>query len=295
MGLPGQAGGEAVRNLLYGTANPCGKLAESWPVRYEDCPSAKYYGTRDAVYREGIYVGYRHYDKAGVIPRWRFGYGLSYTRFEYSGAKIDGQTISVTVANTGDRAGAEIVQLYISPQDAANRPVRELKRFAKTYLEPGESKTVSFQLEESCFAVWSAGWRVIKDVYTVWVGGNPDGLLRAGAIEPAGEEIILSAPWETLEHTPYIPTKGRYTMYDSVIDMKTDSVVMKLVYWGTKRTISRGAKPGTPEYRMMLEASAGSPLRSMYISSGMKSSLFEGLLLMANGRFFKGLRVLLSK
>ena len=139
MGLPGQAGGEAVRNLLYGVANPSGKLAETWPIQYSDCPSATYYPQWDAQYREGIYVGYRYYDKADVRVRWKFGFGLSYTDFAYSNPQLDGEMVRVTVTNTGNCPGAEVVQLYVAPpQDGIHRPVRELKRFTKFILSPGK-------------------------------------------------------------------------------------------------------------------------------------------------------------
>ena len=107
MGLPGQAGGEAVADLLCGRANPSGKLAESWPLSYADVPSSEIYGkTDDALYQEGVYVGYRYYDKAGVPVRWPFGYGLSYTTFAYSDLTVDGNAVSVAVKNTGSFAGA---------------------------------------------------------------------------------------------------------------------------------------------------------------------------------------------
>lgn len=295
MGLPGQAGGEAVKNLLYGAANPSGKLAESWPMRYEDCPSAPYYGTRDAVYREGIYVGYRYYDKADILPRWKFGFGLSYTEFSYSDAKIDKDSVSVTITNTGPCPGAEIVQLYVAPPiKSAHRPTRELKRFTKVFLKPGESKAVHFTLDDRCFAVWSDGWKVPKGTYTIQVGGDPDELQTVGTIEAGSDEVMLSALWETLEHKPDVPQKGKFTMDNSVVDMKEHSLVMKIMYWGVKKTIAKGAVPGTPEYRMLMESSAGSPLRSMAISGGMKESLFHGLLSMANGKFFRGLRILIK-
>ena len=102
MGLPGQAGGEAIADLLYGRANPGGKLTESWPYTYEDVPSSGIYGrTADALYQEGIYVGYRYYEKSGVSVRWPFGFGLSYTEFAYSDLTVSGDSASVTVKNTG--------------------------------------------------------------------------------------------------------------------------------------------------------------------------------------------------
>ncbi len=126
MGLPGQAGGEAVANLLYGKANPCGKLAETWWKHYEDVPSSGFYGKMDdALYEEGIYVGYRYCEKAGVEVRFPLGYGLSYTTFAYSELEVDADknTVCVNVTNTGNAAGADVVQLYIAaPQTGIHRP-----------------------------------------------------------------------------------------------------------------------------------------------------------------------------
>ncbi|HEY8392881.1 MAG TPA: glycoside hydrolase family 3 C-terminal domain-containing protein [Capillibacterium sp.] len=316
MGLPGQAGGEAVANLLYGRANPCGKLAETWPLKYSDCPSASYYPRRDAQYREGIYVGYRYYDKANVNVRWKFGFGLSYTRFAYSGVKLEGETVSVTVANVGQRGGAEIVQLYIAPpQDGIHRPVKELKRFAKVYLEPGEKKEVRFDLDDRCFAVWDGTWKVPGGRYTVLVGGGPDQLMVAGVIEKSGAPVPVpvwqrgswyekpgGAPsqeeWERMlgrKYEPHLPRKGEFTMNDTVMDMKEHSLVMRFLYWRLKRKVAKRVKPGTAEYRMNLQSTAESPLRSMEIFSGLGANLFQGLLAMANGKYLSGLRLLLKR
>ena len=316
MGLPGQAGGEAVRNLLYGVANPSGKLAETWPIQYSDCPSATYYPQWDAQYREGIYVGYRYYDKADVRVRWKFGFGLSYTDFAYSNPQLDGEMVRVTVTNTGNCPGAEVVQLYVAPpQDGIHRPVRELKRFTKVHLEPGESKEVSFSLDERCFSVWDNGWKVPSGSYTILAGGNPDKLIVAGAVEKSGEVVKIpdwqpgswyenpkGSPsleqWETMlgrKYVPYTSQKGKFTMNDTVTDMKRHSLVMRIMYLVVKRIISKGTKPDTAEYRMLLETSAGSPLRSLQISSGIKEKFFKGILAMANGEFIQGIRILLKK
>ena len=115
MGLPGQAGGQAAVNLLTGKANPSGKLTETWPLFYEDVISKDTFGKKNTEYREGIYVGYRYYDKAKKPVRYPFGFGLSYTTFEYSDLKVCDRTVSATVTNTGAVGGAEVVQLYIAP------------------------------------------------------------------------------------------------------------------------------------------------------------------------------------
>lgn len=289
MGLPGQAGGEAAANLLYGRANPGGKLAESWPVRYEDCVSAPYFSkSKDALYSEGIYVGYRHYDRANIPVRWPFGYGMSYTKFAYSDLSISSKTATVTITNIGNVAGADVVQLYIQPpQDSENRPARELKGFQKIFLQPGEIQTVSFTLSDRNFAVWQKGWRLPSGIYTVHIGS------LYGEIDIQGESLLLSAPWETLSHTPIVPTKGEFTMDNTVEEMREHSLIMKIMYKAVESTVAKGfggkKDYENPEFRMLMTSSAGSPLRSMQISGGMKGGVMPGLLEMANGHFFKGI------
>ena len=309
MGLPGEAGGEAIANLLYGSVNPSGKLAESWPYRYGDVPSSESFGkTKDALYVEGIYVGYRYYDKAGVPVRWPFGYGLSYTTFGYSDLTVEGGKASVTVTNTGSLPGAEVVQLYVAaPQEGIHRPIRELKDFQKVFLQPGESKTVTLELDDRSFALWQEGWKVPGGTYTVCVGG-----LQA-EVAVAGEAVAVpswqagswyescrgkptQAGWEAMLGRAYIAPvlkKGSFTMDNTVLEMKDHSLVMKIMFKTTELVIAKGCGGKVdyenPEFRMMINASAGGPLRSMQISGGVKGGIFPGLLEMANGHFFKGL------
>ena len=308
MGLPGQAGGEAVADLLYGRAEPGGRLAESWPFAYDDVPSSGIYGkTKDALYEEGVYVGYRFYDKAGVPVRWPFGFGLGYTSFAYSDLAVSGGIAYVTVKNTGARAGSEVVQMYIAPPAGGrHRPVRELKGFCKVFLQPGESETVTFSLDERAFALWQDGWRVPAGRYTVQIGG------LSAAVDKAGEELAAPAwqagswyesckgkprqrEWEAMlgrHYAPQTPQKGSFTMDNTVEEMKDASLVMKLFYGAVENTIARsfGGKKDyeNPEFRMLMASSAGSPLRSMQISGGMKDGLMQGLLEMANGHFLRG-------
>lgn len=309
MGLPGQAGGEAIANLLYGRANPSGKLAESWPLHYEDVPSAEIYGkTADALYEEGIYVGYRYYEKAAMPVRWPFGFGLSYTRFDYSDLRVDGATARVTVKNTGERAGAEVVQLYIkAPQDGLHRPARELKGFQKVFLQPGASRTVTFALEERSFSVWQDGWKVPAGRYTVCIGA------LTAAVEKSGEVLDVPAwqagswyescqgkperaEWERMLGRHYEPPmlkKGHFTMDNTVEEMKDYSLIMKILYKSVEATIAKGFNGkkdyGNPEFRMLMAASAGSSLRNMQISGGMKGGVLPGMLEIANGHFFRGI------
>lgn len=309
MGLPGQAGGEAIADLLYGRANPGGKLAESWPYRYEDLPSSGIYGkTTDALYQEGIYVGYRYYDKAGVSVRWPFGYGLSYTEFFYSDLTVEGDAVTVTVRNTGKCAGAEVVQLYLAaPQDGLHRPVRELKGFQKVYLQPGESETVRFTLTRRSFALWQEGWKVPGGTYTVCIGGLTAEIKKSGDVLPI--PAWQNGSWyahctgkpnqadlETMlgrSYTPPILKKGSFTMDNTVMEMKDYSLVMKIMFKAVESTVAKGfggkKDYENPDFRMMMNASAGAPLRSMQISGGMKGGVLPGMLEMANGHFFRGI------
>ena len=309
MDLPGQAGGEAVADLLCGRANPSGKLAESWPLSYADVPSSEIYGkTDDALYQEGVYVGYRYYDKAGVPVRWPFGYGLSYTTFAYSDLTVDGNAVSVAVKNTGSFAGAEVVQLSVkTPQDGLHRPIRELKGFQKIFLEPGQRQTVTFSLTDRSFAVWQDGWKIPAGKYTVCIGG------LTASIEKSGETLPIPAwqggswyerctgkpnqtDWEAMlgrTYTPPMLKKGSFTMDNTVLEMKDYSLIMKIMFKAVEATIAKGfggkKDYENPEFRMLINSSAGSPLRSMQISGGMKGGVLPGMLEMANGHFFRGL------
>ena len=154
MYLPGQNGGEAMRELLFGDANPSGKLAECWPTRYEDVPFCNEFGkTQNEIYKESIYVGYRYYLTAGKRMRYPFGFGLSYTTFEYSNVSLEEKggkyVISCDIINTGKYDGAEIVQLYVSsPRVNVFAPLRELKGFSKIYLKAGQRGRVEFVVDK---------------------------------------------------------------------------------------------------------------------------------------------------
>ena len=314
MALPGQAGGEAIAELLYGRISPSGKLAESWPIAYGDVPSSEVYDkTADALYQEGVYVGYRYYDKAGVPVRWPFGYGLSYTTFAYSDLTAEGDTVSVSVKNTGTCAGAEVVQLYVeAPQDGLHRPLRELKGFRKVFLQPGESRTVTFPLTDRSFAVWQDGWKVPGGAYAVCIGGLRVEMEKNGDVLPVPARQGDSwyerctgkpnfADWEaTLErkYTPPVLKKGSFTMENTVEEMKDYSLIMKIMYKATERVIAKGnggkIDYENPNFRMQMASSAGAPIRSMMISGGMKGGVLPGMLEMANGHFFRGIRKMIK-
>ena len=194
-GLGGQAGAGAVLDVLTGKVNPAGRLAETWPMHCEDNPSYNNFAKdgRTVEYREGLYVGYRYYQTAGVPVAYPFGYGLSYTSFEYSDLHATPTGVSLTVKNTGAMAGDEVVQVYISKPDAKIfRPMQELKGFARVHLEAGESKLVSIPLDDKAFRYWNdpAGhWAVEGGSYTVRVGAcSEDIRLEATVtVEPSGD------------------------------------------------------------------------------------------------------------
>ena len=194
-GLSGQAGAGAVLDVLTGKVSPAGRLAETWPMHCEDNPSYGNFGKdgRNVEYREGLYVGYRYYQTAGVPVAYPFGYGLSYTTFQYSDLQAAPEGVSVTVKNTGAMAGDEVVQVYISKPDARIfRPMQELKGFARVHLEAGESKTVSIPLDDRAFRYWNepAGhWAVEGGRYTVRVGASSEDirLETAVTVESTGD------------------------------------------------------------------------------------------------------------
>lgn len=182
--LGGQAVGASTVDILYGDVNPSGRLPETFPIKLEDNPSYLFYGgEKDNVeYREGIFVGYRYYDKKNIDVLYPFGYGLSYTKFKYSNMKLDKKrmrdtdilTVSVDITNVGDVFGKEVVQVYVEDVDGdIIRPIRELKGFEKVPLYPGETKTVSFKLSKRSFAYFNTeinDWHVESGEFIISIG-----------------------------------------------------------------------------------------------------------------------------
>ena len=165
--------------MITGKVNPSGKLAETWPLSYEDTPAHRYYPgmERTAEYREGPYIGYRYYGTAQIPVCFPFGFGLSYTSFSYSQLSASSEGVRFTLTNTGGVAGEEVAQLYVSRREGqVFRPLRELKGFAKVRLEPGESRTVFIPLDDKACLLYTSG-----------PGVRPDPLRRLRAGESGGE------------------------------------------------------------------------------------------------------------
>ncbi len=220
--LAGQAVGEATVRILFGDVNPSGHLPETFPLKLEDNPSFLFYGGEPAGtdYREGIFVGYRYYDKKKMEVLFPFGYGLSYTTFEYTGLKLDKAFMkdtdtlqaTVTVRNTGSRPGKTVVQLYVGDTEGyvnAIRPVRELKGFRKVLLQPGESKEVTFTLDKRAFAIWR------EEIRDWWV--------ESGEFTIEAGDSIASLPLKetvTVESTVKLP--AHYTPDTAFMDVLAD-------------------------------------------------------------------------
>ena len=215
--LAGQNGGEAACDLLFGDANPCGKLAETWPMKLEDCPCGDNFGHGGNVeYRESIYVGYRYYDKAGKAVQYPFGHGLSYSEFEYSGleVKADGETAvaTFTITNKSDRAGAEVVQLYVAPpKSSAFKPVRELRAYEKVFLNPGERKKVCFELDRRAFAYYNVNlsdWFVESGEYQIEIGSSSRDLRLSAPVAIHSEQVGEIPDYQASASVYYAPENG---------------------------------------------------------------------------------------
>ena len=225
--LGGQAVGLATVRVLYGEVNPSGHLPETFPRKLSDNPSYLFYGGEgnEADYREGVFVGYRYYDKKEMEVLFPFGFGLSYTTFAYSNLRLsaseitDRDTVDVTVqvTNTGSRFGKTVVQLYVGEeQSEVLRPIRELKEFRKVALQPGESKDVTFTLGKRAFAYWNTqlhDWHVKTGEFTIAVGQS-------------SRDIAVSAG---LKVNSTVKIRKHYTMDSILMDILSDPNAAQVV------------------------------------------------------------------
>ena len=242
--LGGQAVGLATVRVLFGDVNPSGRLPESFPKKLSDNPSYLYFGGEGdrADYREGIFVGYRYYDKKEMDALFPFGYGLSYTTFAYSNLRLSAETISdtdtltatVTVKNTGSRTGKTVVQLYVGdPESTVFRPVRELKDFAKVELQPGESRDVTFTLDKRAFAYWNEeihDWHVESGEFTIEVGQSSRNM------ECSASVYVMST----------VKLPKHYTMDTIFMDLMADPEAMEVMQ-PMMGAIQRALTPGSED------------------------------------------------
>ena len=312
--LGGQAGAGAMVNALTGKVNPSGRLSESWPHRMEDNPSHSYFPgmERTVEYREGLYMGYRYYDTAGVDVRYPFGHGLSYTAFEYSDISATRDAVTFTITNTGDRDGAEVAQVYVScPGGKVFRPRKELKGFAKVFLKAGESKTVTVRLDDKAFRYFNVAtdrWEVETADYEIRVAASvsdvkltavlhidgtdaPNPYGRLPAYESGKIMNVPDAEFEALLGRP-IPDShwgGTLARNDTVRQMYyAKSPLARLAYRYLKGKVEKMEAGGKPDLAIMMVYNM--PFRTMArMSAGMISDkMVDDILLIVNGHFFRG-------
>jgi len=239
--LLGEGVGEATFNLLYGKANPSGKLAETYPLSLDDVLAQKYFpmGPKTTEYRESIYVGYRQFDAQNKPVAYPFGFGLSYTKFEYSDLKVDaeykeGDTLSVkfTVKNVGKVKGAEVAQLYVGQTDSpVYKAVKELKGFAKVELEPDESKEIELKLDSRSFAFYNVAikdWHVLSGNYVISVGGSSRDIYLTADVKVQAQNDALPLPdrqgldvYYDVKNVTEIPQEAFATLYGSELPDNT--------------------------------------------------------------------------
>ncbi|WP_200941661.1 glycoside hydrolase family 3 C-terminal domain-containing protein [Agromyces sp. Root1464] len=318
--LAGQGGGRAVAEVLTGQVNPGGRLAETYPIRYEDVPSSATYGRTEATseHREHVYVGYRYFDKVDAAVRYPFGHGLGYTTFAYSDLSAGPTSAIVTVVNTGDRAGTETVQLYVEAPDAAAgviRAPRELRGFAKVDLAPGESATVEIPYAEHAFDVFDADaddWRTIGGRYSVLAAASSRDIRLRAELEVAGSPMpstgtsalphYATGRVELVGDAEYAALLGRElppSMWPANQPLTRDDIVARTrgrggfaslmhgVIDGASRLVMRLGRPLTANnIRFALDL----PFRSISRLSGgsVSDEMVDALLIAVNGRFWRG-------
>ena len=327
-GLGGQAGAGAVVDVLSGAACPSGKLAETWPERYEDVPSRGFWpGTsRTAEYREGLYVGYRYYDTAGVAVAFPFGFGLSYTEFSYSDARVEEtderglpRVLSVVVTNEGAMAGAEVVQVYAAkPKHKVFRPAQQLCGFARVELVPGEARRVSVELDAAAMSYWDvqAGeWRVEPGEYELRVASSSRDVrlvVRAGvkgaeAPNPyAGVDVSIyesglvagatASQFEALYGKSLPPSRPRIDQNMTLGELNHGRSPIGWLVWAVMTNMLRDSgRAGSPDLNILFAYNM--PLRALAKMTGGLVSLgmVEGMVWELRGLWVVGLaRVLVE-
>ena len=320
--LCGQAGASSVLKVIMGQVNPSGKLAESYPVRYEDVSSAPYFPSkeRNAEYREGLYVGYRYFQSANVPVLFPFGFGLSYTSFEYSDLAVTDKGAAFTLKNTGSMDGAEVAQLYVSKPDGdVFRPARELKGFAKVFLKVGESKKVTIPLDDKAFRYFNVDtnkFEVEGGEYQILIGASCADIKLSGAVNVQGTgakspynkekfakyfsgdiKSISDAEFEALLGRP-IPDghwSGTLEMNDALCQMYyAKSGLARFAYKILTNLINKSVEKGEPNLNLLFNYNM--PFRAIAKMTGgiCTMEMAEGILTIVNGHFFKGMGAIIG-
>ena len=313
--LGGQAGAGAMVDVLTGKVNPGGKLAETWANAYAETPAKDNFAGagRTVQYREGLYVGYRYYQTAGVPVAFQFGYGLSYTSFAYSDLKVTADSVTLTVTNTGARDGAEIVQVYIAkPGAEIFRPAQELKAFARVPLAAGESRTVTLPLDDKAFRYWNTrtdGWEIEGGRYEVRVGASSaDIRLTAdvdirgtNATDPyAGKALphyrsgsvqnVPDAEWEALLGHPIPQDKVKIDRNMTLGELNHSRSPLGWLIWAVLTALLNASfKKGKPDLNVLFQYNM--PLRALakMTSGAISMGMVDGLVMELQGFWIIGL------
>lgn len=333
--LAGQNGGYATFDLVFGDYSPCGKLAETYPLNLQDTPSIAHYGTSGNIeYRESIYVGYRYYDKYEKPVMYPFGYGLSYTTFQYSDLKLSRKKINdsqdlvveVTITNTGDRDAKEIVQLYVAPPESTIfKAVRELRDFIKVDLKAKESKKVTFTLGSRAFAYYNVNindWYVESGQYTIEIGASSRDIRQSETLEIASNQLgaipnyqqsapayytheakgIYDVPKEQFESVLGHKVSAErsikpYTMNSTLGEVKGCFIGAQLEK-GIRSSMLKTLGTGSEDLLLMIEAMLNDmSLRQLGMMSqgALNRKKTEGLIECMNGHYLKGIKKLMRK
>lgn len=316
--LGGQAGAGAMARVLTGKVNPSGRLAETYALRYEDTPARRYFpgAERTAEYREGPFIGYRYYDTAQVPVRFPFGFGLSYTTFAYSDIAASDKVVSFTLTNTGARAGAEVAQVYVGKKNSALfRPAKELKGFAKVFLEAGESRTVTIPLDDKAFRAFnvkSGKWEIEGGDYEIYVAAAVNDVKLTAVVTVAG--TLSALPYDSAALPSYYSGRvsdvgdrefetllGRLipaARWDRTRPLERNDTISQLCY--AKNPVARFAYGRIAAMKNKSEA-AGKPdlnILSIYnmpfrgiaklMGPMVNMEMVDAILFIVNGHFFRG-------
>ncbi len=310
--LGGQAGAGAMANALTGKVNPSGKLAETWPLALEDTPCYPWFPGREKTseYREGLYVGYRYYDTAGVPVRYPFGYGKSYANFAYSHLTVEGNRVSFTVTNTSPTAGAEIAQLYIAPKGSRlYRPAKELKGFQKVQLQGGQRKTVTIELDDKAFRYFDTRknrFQTEAGDYDILIGASSaDIRLRATVTVEGVEAAAQALPSYYAARVHQVPEaefarllghpipqsrwQGQIGINESLCRLETAaSPAARLLHKGLAHRLKKSEQAGDPDTMILFVYNM--PIRAIAKNAGKHFSpqMAEDFVELCNGKTLRG-------
>lgn len=317
-GLSGESGAGAVMKILTGVVNPSGKLTESWIWSYEDTPSYPCYPAKDRTleYREGIFTGYRYFEKNQIPVSFPFGFGLSYTTFAYRDLQVADKGISLKVKNTGTVDGSEIVQMYVAlPESKVSRQEKELKGFVKLHLKAGEEKEARIPFDDKTFRFFnerSGSWEQEEGTYQILAGSSSQDIRLTGEIslpglqvkesgvQMTGETLAKAGEPEMLpgakEQTDSRKQRRTLDRNDPLSDMRyARNPLARLIIRRMKGKIDKAQEKGnTPDLNTLFQYNM--PFRAIAkMTEGMVSmKMVDGLLYFVNGHSLKGLGTVIS-